>query len=228
MRNAICPVTKGFRDFDEILFEFKGSRYDMYGICPFCEDRMHPRGGRQRANAHFSHYSGACCPSIERADTRWNALSPRRPSQEQRRLNREFVRSNIDAIWFMLTNQVPYLSIEEFVNMLGRAREIDLYAHSGLTREQVPYSLLTLVDFNVNTSYKRERKFKFFFFYKGLAKDSEKLWIDRGEYSELVRVTVIEAKNEKFITKNVEQLSDFHVDDRKMHESLRITALAAV
>lgn len=150
------------------------------GRCPVCKRRMKVRAGHKKDDGHFYHNDSLFCPTKDPASRPYLGKAPTNADLTASARNREFARSNIQAIWSRLNEMVPYLDLKEFVSILEEAKRINVYGYVDLDPELLPYVYVTLINFIPSKSRNRQRKLKFCFFYEAEVKDYEGLWIDRG------------------------------------------------
>nr|WP_181717831.1 hypothetical protein [Psychrobacter sp.]QJS05789.1 hypothetical protein [Psychrobacter sp.] len=166
--------------------------------CPICNDSMIIVAGKERADGHFRHESRNFCPTKTDSAAPYENLRPSEINPDVIESNKEFVRENINNIWFKLKELAPFLSVDEVVAMLQRAKELNVYGYANLDTELIVYVYVNLINFLPRTSYKRRRKYKFLFFYQSDNNEAD-LWINRGRPSQLFRISYDKKKPLKVV-----------------------------
>ena len=156
--------------------------------CPVCNNSMTTVAGKERADGHFRHEAKNSCPTIRTSAAPYENLRPSAIDEKLVEFNKEFVRKNINSIWFKLTELAPLLHVNEVVEILRKARELNIYGYVNLNPESIVYVYVNLINFLPRESYKRLRKLKFLFFYQSDNNEAD-LWIHRGRPSKLFRIS---------------------------------------
>ncbi len=156
--------------------------------CPVCNKSMTTVAGKERADGHFRHESKNCCPTIRTSAAPYENLRPSAIDEKAVEFNKEFVRNNINSIWYKLNELAPFLNVDEAVEILRKARELNIYSYVNLDPELIVYVYVNLINFLPSKSYNRLRKLKFLFFYQ-TDKNEADLWIHRGRPSKLFRIS---------------------------------------
>lgn len=156
--------------------------------CPICNANMIIVAGKKKDDGHFRHESNKYCPTKIASAAPYQDLNPSQIDFEAVESNKEFVKENINRIWQRLKELVPFLNINEVVQILREAKRLNIYSYANVQPELIVYIYLNLINFLPSKSYKKKRKFKLLFFYqcKGATSD---LWINRGNPSKLFRIS---------------------------------------
>lgn len=156
--------------------------------CPVCNNSMTTVAGKERADGHFRHEAKNSCPTKKASAAPYENLRPGAIDPEVVEFNKEFVRNNINSIWYKLKELVPFLNFEEVVEILRQAKELNVYSYANLDPELIVYVYVNLINFLPSKSYKKLRELKFLFFYRSDNNEAD-LWINRGRPSKLFRVS---------------------------------------
>jgi len=156
--------------------------------CPVCNNSMTTVAGKERADGHFRHEAKNSCPTIRTSAAPYENLRPSAIDEKAVEFNKDFVRNNINSIWYKLQELAPLLNIDEAVEILRKARELNIYSYANLDPELIVYVYVNLINFLPSKSYKRQRKLKFLFFYQSDNNEAD-LWIHRGRPSRLFRIS---------------------------------------
>lgn len=152
--------------------------------CRLCRSELRLRGGLDgKTIRHFAHFpESGFCPTKKPLGTPYLGLAPRVEDP----MNALALKQIVIRLWtryFTKTRElVPCLSPEEFIMLIERANEHRIWMYAGLQAWEIPYVLVVLADFPVNTSVKLEgkplRKYWFRFFYDAHTRHIQDLWID--------------------------------------------------
>lgn len=156
--------------------------------CPVCNNSMTTVAGKERADGHFRHEAKNSCPTKKDSAAPYENLRPSAIDPEAVKSNKEFVRNNINSIWYKLKDLVPLLSFDEVVEILRQAKELNVYSYANLDPELIVYVYVNLINFLPSKSYKKLRELKFLFFYRSDNNEAD-LWINRGRPSKLFRIS---------------------------------------
>lgn len=156
--------------------------------CPVCNNNMITVAGKERADGHFRHEAKNSCPTIRTSAAPYENLRPSAIDEKAVEYNKDFVRNNINSIWYKLQELAPFLSVGEAVEILGKARDLNIYSYANLEPELIVYVYVNLINFLPSKSYKKLRKLKFLFFYQSDSNGAD-LWIHRGRPSKLFRIS---------------------------------------
>jgi len=178
---------KGFQHAND----YKGAR------CPVCKRRMKVRAGHKKDDGHFYHNDSEFCPTKDPASRPYISKSPTTVDLAVVRKNKKFAAKNIKLIWNKINNLVPYVDLGEFIEILNEARRLNVYGYANLNPELLPYVYVTLINFLPQHSKNKQRKLKFCFFYDSSVDSYDKLWIDRGNDSRLIRISYEGSKTKK-------------------------------
>lgn len=159
--------------------------------CPACGVSLQPRAGQRRDNRHFWHPPdpNGLCPLKHLHSRPYLNLQPRTPNSHREKELRRFASDNVQALYNAVANQVPYLDLLEFVNLLREARRLNCYAYQGCLERDLPFVLLTLHTFLPTNSRGKKRALKFRFFYDSTIQHLEDLWIHKGQQANLFRAS---------------------------------------
>lgn len=156
--------------------------------CPVCNNSMTTVAGKERADGHFRHEAKNSCPTIRTSAAPYENLRPSTIDEKAVEFNKDFVRNNINSIWYKLQELAPFLNVDEAVEILRKARELNIYSYANLDPELIVYVYVNLINFLPSKSYKRLRELKFLFFYQSDHNEAD-LWIHRGRPSKLFRIS---------------------------------------
>jgi len=186
-RNEIMSINE-YRDF-AILSGHKLMNAAPRARCPVCKRGLAVRAGQTKDNQHFYHDDEDFCPTKDPASRPYLGKAPTRIDLKAIELNRQWLMENLDAVYSKLSSIIPRLAVSEFADLLEEAKRLNVYGYVGFVKEHTPYVLVTLMNFLPSNSYKKQRKFKFVFFYDAGVQNYEDLWIDRGFASDLTSVS---------------------------------------
>lgn len=156
--------------------------------CPVCNNSMTTVAGKERADGHFRHEAQNSCPTIRTSAVPYENLRPSAIDEKVVEFNKDFVRNNINSIWLKLQELAPLLNVDEVIEILRKARELNIYGYINLNPELIVYVYVNLINFLPSKSYKKLRKLKFLFFYQSDNSGTD-LWIHRGRPSKLFRIS---------------------------------------
>ena len=215
MFSALHPridIEISYSDYIEFSLETGASRpNDALGArCPVCKRRLKVRAGKKKDDGHFYHQDDLFCPTKDPSQRPYLGLVAQNEDLESRKRNKTFVGEHIQQIWIRLKELVPFLDLKEYINILTEAKRLRIYDYTNLDPELIPYVYVTLINFLPRNSYKKKRIYKFCFFYESEIEDYEDLWIDRGEFSRLTRISYSSgtSKTVKVIETSVDYLSN--------------------
>lgn len=157
--------------------------------CPVCKAEMGIRAGQLHANEHFFHIGENNCPTKRAAQEPYLNLWTTTTDREVIDANKKFVNDRINEIWSKMSEIVNYLDIKEFIFILREAKRLNVYAYADLDIELIPYVYITLANFIPSRSYKKKRTVGFRFFYELNDEDDRHLWIERGRFARLAKVS---------------------------------------
>ena len=156
--------------------------------CPVCDNNMTTVAGKERADGHFRHEAKNSCPTKRTSAIPYENLRPSAIDLEAVESNKEFVKNNINNIWYKLNDLVPFLDVDEVIKILRKAKELNVYSYVNLDPKLIVYVYVNLINFLPSKSYKKQRALKFLFFYKSDNNEND-LWINRGRPSKLFRIS---------------------------------------
>jgi len=159
------------------------------GRCPVCKKRMNVRAGHKKGDGHFYHNDNLFCPTKNPSSRPYLGKPPTEADPAASAHNREYAKNNIEHIWSRLNEMVPLLDLKEFIAILEKAKQINVYGYVGLDPCLLPYVYVTLINFLPSKSRNKQRKLKFCFFYESDVEGYEDLWIDRGRTCHLTRIS---------------------------------------
>lgn len=159
------------------------------GRCPVCKRRMNVRSGHKKDDGHFYHIDGDFCPTKDPSARPYISKTPTQADPIAEARNKKFASENIDKIWGRLNEIVPFLDFKEFILILDQAKKLRVYAYANLEPNLLPYIYATLINFLPSKSKDKNRRLKFCFFFESAIQQFDELWIDRGENSQLTRVS---------------------------------------
>lgn len=159
------------------------------GRCPVCKRPMRLKAGQTKDDEHFYHPDNLFCPTKDPAARPYLGKRPRSYNQAAVDANRNWVAAHIEHIYSRVAEIAPCLDLNEFIAILRRAKELNIYAYANYQAEHTPYVLVTLINFLRSTSYRKTRQLKFMFFFDSGILAYDDLWINKGFGSELVRVS---------------------------------------
>ena len=157
--------------------------------CPVCKAQMNVRAGKKKDDGHFYHLNVSSCPTIEPSSQPYKNLPPSTTDKNTANSNRNFVADNMSKIWSRVNEIVPYLDLKEFIKILDRAKQLNIYGYINLNPELIPYTYVTLINFLPSKSQNKQRKLKFCFFYESISNTTEGLWFNNGNPSRLIRIS---------------------------------------
>ncbi|MGE4419065.1 MAG: hypothetical protein AB7D38_04460 [Sulfurimonas sp.] len=193
--------------------------------CPVCNRNMKVRGGQKKDDGHFYHNDSLFCPTKKPSARPYLGLTPTVPDINAMKINKQFVIDNLEKIWKKLNSIIPFLHINEFIEILKEAKKLNVYGYSNLNPQRLPYIFVTLINFLPSKSKKKERKLKFCFFYESTIQTYEELWINQGYFSKLVRISYknSETKRVKIISTDINYLDE---NGYELYDSYRQKCLA--
>jgi len=162
---------------------------EVEGRCRVCDLPIKVRAEKSASRkAHFSHFPHAPCPTIIENHIPYSALSalPRDPSVAA--AAKAFVRDNAVAIYEKCLREIlPRLSWKEFLSLVEKADEIDIWSLKDMPHFFLPYVLMTCTDkFTAQTP---KRPYDCFFVLEPFPAGSSNLWnISAGYKKYLWRV----------------------------------------
>lgn len=126
--------------------------------CPFCGGELSVVAEAARTTQHFRHLPRTICPSKSPAGAPYiNLPEGQRDEDAGVELRTSFRRRWI--YHFKMVNRlVPFLSPEEFVNLLRLASERRIWDYVDFNEAYIPYALVLQADFPPWTSTRREGK----------------------------------------------------------------------
>lgn len=167
--------------------------------CPVCNRNMKVRAGHKKDDGHFYHNDSLFCPTKKPSARPYLGLTPTNPDRNATFKNKQFVIDNLEKIWKKLNKIIPFVHINEFIEMLKEAKRLNIYGYSNLNPQLLPYVFVTLINFLPSKSKKKERKLKFCFFYESTIQTYEELWMNQGCFSKLVRISYKNNETKKVI-----------------------------
>lgn len=194
MFDVLHPIENKLISYSEYLAyalenDFQNANLALGGRCPVCSRRMKVRAGQTKSDGHFYHNDDLFCPSKDPNSRPYVCLPPTTIDPAAVQKNRAFASDNMDLIWQRLKEIAPLLDIKEFINILHEARRLNIYGYAGLEPKLLPYVYVTLINFLPRNSVGKKRKLKFCFFYESSINSFEDLWINKGEFSRLIRIS---------------------------------------
>lgn len=84
---------------------------------------------------------------------------------------------------------IPFLDFLEFLSILSEAKRLNIYGYANLNPKLLPYVYVTLINYLPSKSKNQQRKLKFCFFYESRIKSYNELWINKGNFPRLIRMS---------------------------------------
>ncbi|TXC79125.1 hypothetical protein [Paraburkholderia azotifigens] len=165
--------------------------------CPFCPQRMSVVGAAK--GGHFAHLPKSLwCPSKEKTAEPYLKLTPTEPDDEAAaRLKADF-RETWPLHYARLEEIAPGFSHREFIVLLSRANQLNIWAYKDLQLQHLPYILPLLADFSPATGRQLRndananvpvRRLWLRFMYSSEVRRAEDLWIHPSGKVEFFRVS---------------------------------------
>lgn len=167
------------------------------GRCPVCKRAMRLKAGGTKNDEHFYHPDSFFCPTKDPAARPYLGKMPTSYNPAAVASNRSWVAIHIEHIYSRVADIAPCLDLKEFIAMLRKAKQLNIYAYANYQPEHTPYVLVTLINFLRTTSYKKTRQLKFMFFYDAGISSYDDLWINKGFGSDLMRVSYKNSKTQR-------------------------------
>lgn len=149
---------------------------EVDGCCRLCNLPIKVRAEKSAAKtAHFSHYSGAPCPTVASNHVPYAALKalPRDPSVAA--AAKEYIHDNATAVYEKCRSEIlPHLSWKEFLALIEKANSIDIWSLKDMPHFFLPYVLMTCVD--KFTAQKPNRLHDCFFVLEPFPTGTTNLW----------------------------------------------------
>lgn len=149
--------------------------------CPICKQYLKiVSPSSPNTIKHFSHISGGgWCPAKEIAKNPYLGLSAKSPDIEMARRIKHAFAANWQRHYDKLRSLVPYLSLDEFTEILKIANREKIWYYKDINEGVLPYIFATLIDFTPDNSYKKSRKYWLCFLFDNTVRGYDDLWIYR-------------------------------------------------
>ena len=201
MRYALHPQANRFIDVAAYTREFGKRPTGHIGPwnptrprCPYCPAALAPRAQSPERIAHFAHPRGSSCPSIARARTPYHGLTPLAGNREQAATLFDAFLAEWPSHYIAVRSLVPFLSEDEFEEIVGAATDANSWAWVDLPLWAVPYMLVLQRDYPPQSAARRnpnrprrELWFRFWFNHEPLLLNA--LWIHPAQPPRLVRAS---------------------------------------
>lgn len=164
--------------------------------CLFCAQHLWVRAATPQRVAHFAHGpNSGFCASKEPIGRPFLELQPTEPDRPAAQHARRAFRRRWKWHWEKLRELIPYMSCQEFLELLRAATDRNVWAHKDLPVELVPYVLVLSRDYPPHTGIKRDgaplRELWFRFLLDHQVDGLERLWIDPPPAPKLYRCSFI-------------------------------------
>jgi hypothetical protein len=157
-----------------------GQRADDRGrmVCEACWQTVNHRAGRtDKSQGHFAHeHDSGFCPTKSSAERLYGPLTPRLPDMANAAAIKRQTFQRWRWVFHTINRHAPFLSSEEFLELIDVANAERMWQYKGLTLEQVPEMLLTARDFTPTTSMNSQRKYWFRFWFSANIRFIDDLW----------------------------------------------------
>lgn len=158
------------------------------GRCMYCLQPVLIRGGGQRKR-HFHHRrtdNQVFCPLKDSAKEASISI------EAQEYINVELqqtLRNSWQAIFLELNKYVESFALDEFWALLEVARKSQLFHRKQVRAWMIPYMMMALKDFSVETSFQKKRSatLRFFFIGRGSTVTKRTIWVEKGDLPRLFR-----------------------------------------
>lgn len=154
-------------------------------VCPDCKKDMTLRAThRSNRDSHFAHIrNSGPCPSKNAAAAPYKYLKPTKPDLIHAKEICHFIRDHWCLVFQAMNKRIPKLTSQEFLVILKRATQHNVWAYTGLDIDELPSLLSTILDFPDG----KDRKYWLRFWYSSPIRHLEQLWINPGQRGVLYR-----------------------------------------
>jgi hypothetical protein len=121
-------------------------RREEEAACILCGGRVKRRPAHGQGKVHFYHLAGSACPSIDSASERYNLLKGLPTDKSLAPANRAYVFENLVGVHKRMRKHLGTISFQDILSMCKVAEEREYWSLKGLSREMLPYMLLTCMD----------------------------------------------------------------------------------
>ncbi len=153
--------------------------HGIRAICESCEQELSLVGGKTTStHSHFSHLpNSGFCPTKEPAGRPYGHLRPTNPDLKHAQLIRSDFVNRWQWVYSEIQRFVPELDTWEFLELVRRADQNEIWGYRNLTLLQVPELFLMLADFPPHTSRFKRRHFWMRFWFSANIRNLDDLWI---------------------------------------------------
>lgn len=157
----------------------------IFGICPYCRNELNIRAaGNALRHEHFFHPQGTNCPSVLPARGPFNGLTPVEYDPDIETINFDLFYNERNRHWNCVSSLVPFLQINEFIDLVRRAKDNRSWAWQNMPTWSIPYMLLLQCDYKPFAGKKASRELYFRFWFSRENNELNELWIN-GEQNEV-------------------------------------------